>query len=145
MKLLWSEIRSKRDNLDVRPLSTFRFHVIAVLIFLKTYAKDQGDSFSRLQERRIWLVYMFWGALISDFVNILTQTNKRIILKPLGGFFSKWKILEIKRRFMWPLSFIIDISSNIGAAISNYFWPKFRVNKEVPLIIHNDITAIVKG
>ena len=33
-----------------------QFHLIVVSIFLKTYVKDHGDSSSRLQERKIWLV-----------------------------------------------------------------------------------------
>ena len=48
------------DNLDVRLLSvlneallTCKFHLIVVSIFLKTCVTDQGDTSSRLLERRI--------------------------------------------------------------------------------------------
>ena len=37
------------------PFNT-QFYLVVVSIFLKTYAKDHGDSSSRLLERRIWLV-----------------------------------------------------------------------------------------
>ena len=40
----------KRSAFDMQ------FHLIVVSIFLKTCVKDQGDSSSRLLERRIWLV-----------------------------------------------------------------------------------------
>ena len=67
-----------------------------------------GLSFSR---RKIWLA-CDRGALVSGFVNIVVYlTNKRIILKPLEGFFLKKKveILEINCRFTCPLGFkIID-------------------------------------
>ena len=48
------------ENLCVWPLSvenkallTMQFHLIGVLIFLKTCVKDHGDSSGRLLERRI--------------------------------------------------------------------------------------------
>ena len=53
------------DNLDIWPLSVEneallkrKFHLIVVSIFLKTRVKvhGAGDSFSRLQERRICLI-----------------------------------------------------------------------------------------
>ena len=49
---------------------------------------------------------MHIGALVSGFVNILVSlTNKRIILKPLDlFFFKKIEILEIKPRFIFPLT-----------------------------------------
>ena len=65
-------------------------------------------SFSR---RKIWLA-CDRGTLVSGFVNIVVYlTNKRIILKPLHGFFLKKKveILEISCRFTCPLGLkIID-------------------------------------
>ena len=43
-------ICGKRSDFDMQ------FHLIVVLIFLKTCVKDRGDSSARLLERRIWLV-----------------------------------------------------------------------------------------
>ena len=71
-----------------------------------------GLSFSR---RKIWLA-CDRGALVSGFVNILVYlTNKRIILKPLDGFFLKKKLrfsrlaVVLYHLFIWPLGFkIID-------------------------------------
>ena len=44
----------KREEL--RSAFDMQFHRIVVSIFLKTCVEDHGDSSSRLQERRIWLV-----------------------------------------------------------------------------------------
>ena len=59
----------KRSAFDMQ------FHLIVVSIFLKTCVKDQGDSSSRLLERRVWLV-LYRGALVSGFVNTLVYFNK---------------------------------------------------------------------
>ena len=80
MKFLLLEIRQKKKKswcFDVicRKRSAFdmQFHLIVISIFLKTGVKDQGDSSSRLLERRIWLVciealllavfWTFWSTL----------------------------------------------------------------------------------
>ena len=45
----------KRSAFDMQ------FHLIVVLIFLKTYVKDHGDSSSRLRKKD--LISMYRGAL----------------------------------------------------------------------------------
>ena len=64
-----------------------QFHLIVVSIFLKTCVKDHGDTSTRLQERRIWLVCI--KALLLA-----------VIFKPLNKFLRKFKNLEINRPFM---------------------------------------------
>ena len=58
MKFLPLEVKSWGLAVICRKQSAFdmQFHLIAVLIFLKTCVKDREDSSARLLERRIWLV-----------------------------------------------------------------------------------------
>ena len=73
----------KMVKLDFRPLSVektafdLQFHLIAVSIFLKTCVKDHGDSFSRLLERRIGLVFTeaLLLAVLKTFWSTLTNRS----------------------------------------------------------------------
>ena len=57
-----------------RSACDMQFHLIVLSIFLKPFVRDQGDSSSRLLERRFWLVciealllavfWTFWSTLI---------------------------------------------------------------------------------
>ena len=60
VKFLSLEIRYKKENLDVRPLSEekgaplpSKFYLIVVSIFLKTCVKDHEDNSGQLLQRRI--------------------------------------------------------------------------------------------
>ena len=50
---------------------------IVVSIFLKTCVKDHGDSFRRLLARKKDWLSIYWGALVSGFVNVLVYFNKQ--------------------------------------------------------------------
>ena len=65
-----------------------KFRLILFLFFLKTCVKDHGNSFSRLLEKRIWIVCIeaLWLAAFETFSCALT--NNRIILKPGDRFFK---------------------------------------------------------
>ena len=70
-----------------------QFNLIAVLIFLKTCAKDRGDSSARLLGN---LISLYRGALVSGFVNISVYLNKSANnFKPLDRFFKRIKILLV--------------------------------------------------
>ena len=87
--------RAVHPYLFCRKRSAFdmQFNLVAVLIFLKTCAKDRGDSSARLLGN---LISLYHGALVSGFVNISVYLNKSANnFKPLDRFFKRIKILLV--------------------------------------------------
>ena len=63
------------------------------------------DSFSQLQAEG-FAKYMYWGALISRFLNILVYLNKlenNFKTARKIFFFKKIKFPVINGRFIWPV------------------------------------------
>ena len=103
-----------------------KFRLIVFLFFLKTWVKDHGNSFSRLLEKRIWIVCIeaLWLAAFETFSCALT--NKRIILKP-GDRIFKYDL------WVWRLSITCEaLNKGYNSLI---FCLKFRVTEWESLII----------
>ena len=81
----------KRSAFDLQ------FHLIVVLIFLKTCVKDRGDSSAWLLEsKELDLISMYRDTLVSGFVNISVYFNKLANnFKPLDRLFKRIKILLV--------------------------------------------------
>ena len=98
----------KLDNLsDIQPLSIENEALLKCNFTLKRVWKNHEASFSRSQERGIWLTNC--GALVRVFVNILvyfTDFNKWMnnFETSRKFLFEKVKILEINPCFIAPLS-----------------------------------------
>ena len=84
-----------------------QFCLRVVLFTFKHIWKNHGDSFSRSQERGIWISYI--EVLFSAFFKIFwsTLTNERIILKLLDIFFKN-EILEINGKSVIALCSCIN-------------------------------------